>query len=167
MTTTTSREPLGQSEAEVFAVLQDLYEAYLAGDRPRLEAHLDEGCTMWDSTLPSLRTKADLQAATTGTTTPSDAGGRAPEEPAASAPPSYPSPVTLEATEPVVGLLGEDAAWEAHVLLAGFDDPALDEQLRCTSVLRRRPEDGRWVVVHHHEELIVGPGRGLAVRSLG
>ncbi|MBB2986184.1 YybH family protein [Terracoccus luteus] len=164
MSTTTSREPLEPREAEVFAVLQDLYEAYLDGDRPRLEAHLDEGCTMWDSTLPALRTKADLQA---GTTTPSDAGGRAPGSPAASEVAGYPSPVRLEATEPVVGLLGDDAAWEAHLLLAGFDDPALDEQLRCTSVLRRRPEDGRWVVVHHHEELIVGPGRGLAVRSVG
>ncbi|MCU1536906.1 MAG: hypothetical protein JWP82_1257, partial [Humibacillus sp.] len=79
---------------------------------------------------------------------------------------AYPSPTSLEAVDPVVGLLGPDAAWEAHVLRAGFDDPSLDEQLRCTSVLRRRPADGRWAVVHHHEELLRGPGRGLATRTL-
>jgi ketosteroid isomerase-like protein len=160
-TSTASDEPdddstaaLTGTGAEVFAVLTDLYAAFLAGDRDRVEAHLADGCTMWDSTLPGLRTKADLQASRSS----------AAAEPA-NATPAYPDPVALEAVDPAVGLLGPDAAWETHLLLARFDDPTLDEQLRCTSVLRR-DDEGTWRVVHHHEELIIGPGRGLAVRTL-
>lgn len=135
--------------ARVWGVLTDLYDAFLAGDRERLEAHLDEGCTMWDSTIPALRTKADLQAGRGGGDND----------------PGYPSPVGLEAAEPVVGLLADDAAWETHVLTARFPDSSLDEVLRCTSVLRR-DGGGTWRVVHHHEELLTGPGRPAPSRRL-
>jgi ketosteroid isomerase-like protein len=135
--------------ARVWSVLTDLYDAFLAGDRPRLEAHLEEGCTLWDSTVPVLRTKADLQ---------SGRGGGHSD-------PDYPSPVDLQATAPVVGLLGDGAAWETHVLTARFTDPDLEEVLRCTSVLRR-DGSGTWRVVHHHEELLSGPGRPAPSRRL-
>ncbi|MDN5767030.1 MAG: nuclear transport factor 2 family protein [Humibacillus sp.] len=165
---TNDADPLQGEAARVWAVFTDLYAAYLEGDRDRLEAHLDAGCTMWDSTIPVLRTKEDLQA------------GRAHSEPAqgetgvADSPasetdldpdpdPDYPAPVGLVASEPVVGLLGVGAAWETHLLAAHFDDASLDEQLRCTSVLRR-DEGGIWRVVHHHEELLTGPGRPAPVR---
>ncbi|MEO6998947.1 MAG: nuclear transport factor 2 family protein [Terracoccus sp.] len=147
--------------ARVWAVLNDLYAAYLEGDRDRLESHLAAGCTMWDSTIPLLRTKEDLQA------------GRVNAEPAEVDPaaavagsrdPDYPAPVGLDPTEPVVGLLGDDAAWETHLLAARFDDGSLDELLRCTSVLRR-DEGGTWRVAHHHEELLSGPGRPAPVRQ--
>lgn len=157
-------DPLQGEAARVWAVFTDLYAAFLEGDRDRLEAHLDAGCTMWDSTIPVLRTKEDLQA------------GRAHSEPAQVDPavadgpdaetnpdPDYPAPVGLVASEPVVGLLGSSAAWETHLLAAHFDDASLDEQLRCTSVLRR-DEGGTWRVVHHHEELLAGPGRPAPVR---
>lgn len=151
-------DTLDGEAARVWAVLTDLYDAFLEGDRDRLEAHLQTGCTMWDSTIPGLRTKEQLQA------------GRADAEPvgdpaaAAGSPhPDYPAPVALDATEPVVGLLGVDAAWETHLLAARFDDESLDEQLRCTSVLRR-DVSGTWRVVHHHEELLTGPGRAAPVR---
>ena len=158
---TRGADPLDGEAGRVWAVLTDLYAAYLEGDRDRLEAHLDSGCTMWDSTIPALRTKEQLQA------------GRAAAEPVLDPAPAaggsdgqdadYPAPVALDPTEPVVGLLGADAAWETHLLAARFDDPSLDEQLRCTSVLRR-DEGGTWRVVHHHEELLTGPGRAAPVR---
>lgn len=160
---TADADPLEGEAARVWAVFPDLYAAYLEGDRDRLEAHLDAGCTMWDSTIPVLRTKEDLQA------------GRAHPEPAqidlavadslaTDSDPDYPAPVGLVASEPVVGLLGSAAAWETHLLAAHFDDASLDEQLRCTSVLRR-DEHGTWRVVHHHEELLTGPGRPAPVRQ--
>ena len=61
-TTAHADDGLEGEAARVWGVLTDLYDAFLAGDRARLEAHLDEGCTMWDSTIPLLRTKADLRA---------------------------------------------------------------------------------------------------------
>ena len=150
--------------ARVWAVLTDLYAAYLEGDRDRLEAHLDAGCTMWDSTIPALRTKEQLQAGRADAEPVGDPAAAAgspdgPDGPDA----DYPAPVALDATAPVVGLLGVDAAWETHLLAARFDEASLDEQLRCTSVLRR-DEGGTWRVVHHHEELLTGPGRAAPVR---
>lgn len=141
--------PLSGEAARVWAVLTDLYAAYLEGDRDRLEAHLAAGCTMWDSTIAVLRTKEDLQRGRSEGVS-SDA---------------YPEPTALEASEPVVGLLSDDAAWETHVVAARFDDASLDELLRCTSVLRR-DDTGTWVVAHHHEELLTGPGRSAPVRRL-
>lgn len=157
-------------EGRVWAVLTDLYEAYLAGDRDRLEAHLAPGATIWDSTIPVLRTKEDIQAGRVGAAPSEDASHGDPDpepDPDPESDPGrtadYPAPVGLEATMPVVGLLGDDAAWETHLLAARFDDPSLDEVLRCTSVLRR-DGGGTWRVVHHHEELLTGPGRPAPVR---
>ncbi len=122
-------------QAAVWAVVTDLYQAYLDDDRLRLEGHLAEGCTMWETASPGLRTKADLVAARV----------------AAAGQPAAPrkSPLRLDATEPTVVVSG-DLAYEHHVLDAVFEDSALDEHLRCTSALRRI--DGAWRFVHHHEE---------------
>ena len=159
--TGTGTVPLEGEAALVWAVLTDLYAAYLEGDRDRLESHLAAGCTMWDSTIPVLRTKEDLQA---GRVNAESAEVHPEAAVADSADPDYPAPMGLDATDPVVGLLGHDAAWETHLLAARFDDGTLDELLRCTSVLRR-DEGGTWRVVHHHEELLTGPGRRAPVRQ--
>lgn len=126
---------LDAEQAAVWAVVTDLYQAYLDNDRLRLENHLAEGCTMWETASPALRTKADLVAA----------------REAAAGQPAAPrkSPLRLDATEPVV-VVGGDLAYEHHVLDAVFEDASLNENLRCTSALRRI--DGAWKFVHHHEE---------------
>lgn len=147
-----NEKPLSGEAARVWAVLTDLYAAYLEGDRDRLEAHLAAGCSMWDSTIAVLRTKEDLQRGRSE---------KIPSDPTD----AYPEPTSLEASEPVVGLLSDDAAWETHLVAARFDDASLDELLRCTSVLRR-DDTATWVVVHHHEELLTGPGRPAPVRRL-
>lgn len=126
---------LDADQAAVWAVVTDLYQAYLDDDRLRLEGHLADGCTMWETASPGLRTKADLVAA---------------REAAAGRPPApRKAPLRLDATEPVVVVSG-DLAYEHHVLDAVFEDSSLDEHLRCTSALRR--VDGTWRFVHHHEE---------------
>jgi len=119
--------------AAVWTVVTDLYRAYLDSDRPRLEAHLAEDCTLWETAAPSLRTKSDVQAAHHDR------------------PPDEPQPLDLIATNPRIRVWG-DTASETHELRAVFPDASLDQQLRCSSVLRRT--GGRWLFVHHHEELL-------------
>lgn len=38
--------------AAVWTVVTDLYRSYLDSDRPRLEAHLAEDCTLWETAAP-------------------------------------------------------------------------------------------------------------------
>lgn len=122
--------------ATVRQVVTDLYLAYLDGDRPRLEAHLDESCTLWETVTPELRSKAELQAARRQ---------RRPDEP---------QPVQLLPTDLQIRIWG-DTACETHELRAIFADAGQNQLLRCSSVLRRI--DGRWLIVHHHEERLSSP----------
>ncbi len=130
---TTEAPPLTAEQQEVWSVILDLYAAYMEGDRDRLESHLADGCTMWDSAIPELRTKADMIAARAVPTTGVERV----------------QPIALTATEPVVRVWDE-TAYECHLLHAAFADPSLDERLRATSVMRKI--DGAWKYVHHHEE---------------
>lgn len=122
--------------AAIRTVVQDLYAAYLAGDRGRLEAHIDATGTLWDSAVPELRTKADLQAARRDT------------------PPSGPQPTDLVASGWQIRVWG-DTSVESHELVAVFPGDTPRQYLRCTSVMRRI--DGDWRFVHHHEEVLTGP----------
>ncbi|MDQ2848641.1 MAG: nuclear transport factor 2 family protein [Actinomycetota bacterium] len=128
---------LTTEQAAVWAVVEDLYVAYLDGDRLRLESHLAPDCTMWESALPELRTRQDLVAARNSSQSP----------------PADPQPHTL-AAEPLVITVDGDLAVEAHTLRAQFADPSLDQSLRCTSALTRT--SGQWRFIHHHEELLAG-----------
>ena len=137
---TTQSTPQEPEEAAVWDVVTDLYAAYLDGDRDRLEAHLAPDCTLWDPDTEALLTKADLQAKRAGA--PAGPAGR-------------PEPVELIAEQPHIRIF-EDVAVETHVLRAVFDDSRWNEELRCSSVLRRIPGadavPGPWQFVHHHEE---------------
>jgi len=131
------RRGLSGEEQAVFDVLLDLYACYLDNDRDRLEAHLADDCTLFDSSAPELMSKAELQAARR-------------IAPIADAAPSS-RPVALDASEPQVRVW-DGWAVETHRLDARFDDSTLDQRLRCSSMLRWVA--GRWLIVHHHEELL-------------
>jgi len=128
---------LSGDEQAVFDVLLDLYACYLENDRDRLEAHLADDCTLFDSSAPELMSKAELQAARRTPPVSSDVPA--------------PRPVALDASDPQVRVW-EGWAVETHRLDARFDDPTLDQRLRCSSMLRL--VDGRWLIEHHHEELL-------------
>ena len=83
-------------------------------------------------------TKAVLQAARR---TPPASDGAAPP----------PRPLALDASEPQVRVW-DGWAVETHRLDARFEDGSLDQRLRCSSMLRL--VDGRWLIEHHHEELL-------------
>jgi ketosteroid isomerase-like protein len=139
MTESTGTTELSAEQEQVWAVLTDLYRAYIDGDRPRLEAHLADGCTLFDSSDPELMTKGSLQAAR-----------RDPEAAAAS-----PRPIALQPSRPTVRIW-DGFAVETHVLDAIFEDPSLNQHLRCSSMLRR--DGDRWLIEHHHEELLTTGG---------
>lgn len=170
-------------ELAVLDVVTDLYAAYLEGDRTRLMGHIDDSCTMWDSTRVGLGTKAELEAARAAanavqnvTEATGGEGERAGDVPAEGHAPGgepgegrageYPEPIALETREASVRLFADapDLALETHTLIARFADARFDEELRCTSLLRRFA-DG-WRFIHHHEELLTGPGRPLPSRTL-
>ncbi|RGC69287.1 hypothetical protein C5N14_08440 [Micromonospora sp. MW-13] len=124
--------------AAIAAGIDDMYEAFLAGDRPRFDAHLHAEVTTWESHLPGpLRTRSQLDAYREQR----DAAGR-------------PRLAVLAARDKHIDVWG-DFGVARYVLVAqaqAQDPPALT---RVTDVLRR--VGGRWLIVHHHAELVREP----------
>ncbi|HEX5597561.1 MAG TPA: DUF4440 domain-containing protein [Micromonosporaceae bacterium] len=123
--------------ALIAAALADMYAAFLAGDRQRFDRHLHPEVTTWETHLPGpLRTRAELDEYRDAR----DAAGIRP-----------PSLVDLAATQLRVDVW-QDTAVARYVLVAEPAGGGTPEQSRVTDVLRR--VEGRWVIVHHHSELV-------------
>ncbi len=122
---------------EIWAAVLDMYAGYLAGDRPRIDQHIAEDATVWDSAEPGLLVGlAELDAMR------------------ARRPDSDPEVSDLRATDQRIAVHG-DFGWGSHLLHVTFADEAVPPQLvRNTGVWQRR--DGRWQVVHNHEDVIEG-----------
>ncbi|QNJ39016.1 YybH family protein [Streptomyces buecherae] len=147
-TPTTSSAPSGESRgaarpggsaadlAAVWAVFTDMYEAYLSGDRARIDAHLDPEATIWDSATPQLLLgKPDLDRIRARRPTAEGADGG-------------PVEAGLTAYDQVVDVFGELAVCRHWVRVDYHDRPSA--LLRNTAVLRRA--DGRWLITHLHED---------------
>lgn len=121
--------------SEVAAALDDMYDAFLAGDRARFDSHLHPEVTTWETHLPGpLRTRAELDAY------------RAERDAAGPRPPLE----SLTTTEMRVDVWGDTAvARYVLVAVAPGEEP---EHTRVTDVLRRSPTG--WAIVHHHAELL-------------
>jgi ketosteroid isomerase-like protein len=110
-----------------------IYAAYLAGDRAAIDAHIADDATLCDSShAPLVRGKAQLEALRDAR--PADA----------------PQPVDLRASEPVIDIYG-DVAVARHLLTVVFESQP-EERIRNTGVWRKL--DGRWQVVHNHEDVL-------------
>ncbi len=121
-----------RDEQAVWAAVNAIYAAYLAGDRDAIDANISPDATIWDSAHePLLRGKGDLDAVRDAR----PAGG--------------PAPVALEAEDPVIDVFG-DLALVRHVLRVRFPDG--EGRVRNTSVWRR--DDGRWRCIHNHEDVV-------------
>ncbi|MET7397786.1 nuclear transport factor 2 family protein [Dactylosporangium sp. NPDC005572] len=123
---------------EIAAAIDDMYAAFLAGDRGRFDAHLDPDVTTWESHLPGpLRTRAELDEYRDRR----DAAGR------------RPLLAELVARAKRIDVWGDVgvARYELHSR-AEDQRPEQVSVTRVTDVLRRTG-DG-WRIVHHHAELV-------------
>ncbi|MGW0506810.1 nuclear transport factor 2 family protein [Micromonospora sp. NPDC003241] len=125
--------------ALIAALIDDLYAAFLAGDRQRFDGHLHADVTTWETHLPGpLRTRAELDAYRDQR----DAAGERPQL------------AVLAAQDKRIDVWG-DVGLARYLLIAraGAEEPP--SSARVTDVLRR--VDGRWQIVHHHAESLREP----------
>jgi ketosteroid isomerase-like protein len=132
----------GGAEEEVLAGIRDMYAAFLAGDRARFDSHLDPTTTTWETHLPRLFDRAELD----------DYRARRL---------ASDSSVAELRVEPQQVDVWDDVAVARYLLLVAGSTGADPETTRVTDVLRRRT-DG-WRIVHHHAEQMAGVPR--ATRS--
>ena len=123
-----------QREAEdLWAAVNEIYAAFLAGDREAIDRHIAADATIWDSASePLVRGRRELDALR------------------AARPADGPRPSRLEAVDPVIDVFG-DVALVRHVVLVTFGSGE-QQRLRNTSVWRKT--DGRWLCVHNHEDVV-------------
>ncbi|WP_089156276.1 nuclear transport factor 2 family protein [Micromonospora sp. NBS 11-29] len=125
--------------AEIAAGIDDMYAAFLAGDTRRFDTHLHPEVTTWETHLPGpLRTRAELDDYRARR----DASGQRPRL------------AVLAARDKRIDVWG-DAGVARYVLVAQLGPDDEPELTRVTDVVRRL--DGRWVIVHHHAELVRDP----------
>jgi ketosteroid isomerase-like protein len=126
-----------EDEQALWQAVQRVYAGFLAGDREAVDANISPSATIWDSSHePLLNGKSELDALREA-------------RPAAG-----PTPLDLQATDPVITVWG-DIGLVRHVLLVQFADGV--ERIRNTSVWRR--DKGRWLCVHNHEDTVDRPSR--------
>ena len=117
----------------VWTAIQEMYAAFLEGDRDAIDHHLSPDATIWDSEhVPLVRGRAELDALRDAR--PADGS----------------APTRLDAVDPVIDVFG-DVALVRHVLVAGFADGS-EQRIRNTSAWRLH--DGRWLCVHNHEDVV-------------
>lgn len=138
----TVRGALSQADGEaVWAAVATVYAGFLGGDDGAVDGVLDPTVTIWNHDhAPLLHGTADLDAV------------RA----ARGADPAPGPAVTALAPHGVLVDAEGDVAWCRHLLAVTTAD-GTTSTARVTDVLRRR--EGRWTIVHHHEQEI--PARGL------
>ena len=123
--------------AAIWAAMLDVYAGALAGDRDRVDAHLDPDCTFWDShSMPLIHGLAELEVVR---------DARPATEPEG-------DPGSFEAARPEVRVWG-DTAVLLHVFQWFDGTGAVEFRARNSSVWRRAEADGRWRMVHNHEDV--------------
>ena len=116
------------------AVIDGMFQAFLAHDPAGVDAPLHPDCTIWDLFVPQLIRGADQRAAFhEADRAQSMARGR----------------LTLDTGDPVIDVWG-DIGLARYVLTFDYQPPnALAGRVRITTVLRRAGDS--WRIVHHHE----------------
>ncbi|MCK2217065.1 nuclear transport factor 2 family protein [Actinomadura sp. ATCC 31491] len=127
--------PAQDAAAAIAAAIDDMYAAFLAGDRARFDTHLHPDVTTWETHLPGpLRTRAELDAYRDAR----DAAG------------PRPALAVLAARDKRVDVWGEVGV--ARYVLVAEPHGAPAQRSRVTDVLRLTR--GRWLIAHHHAELL-------------
>jgi ketosteroid isomerase-like protein len=122
--------------AAIAAGIDDMYAAFLAGDRSRFDAHLHEDVTTWETHLPGpLRTRRELDSYR-------DTRDAAGERPVLEA---------MNAIDKRIDVWG-DTGVARYVLVTRDARSGEEQRTRVTDVLRCL--NGEWRIVHHHAELV-------------
>lgn len=125
----------------IWSAMLDVYAGAVAGDRARIDAHLDPACTFWDSdSMPLVHGLRELDAVR-------DARPAAP----AGAPPS-----SFAAVAPEVRVW-DGTALLLHVFEWIDPDGRVEFRARNTSVWRWDGQQDRWLMVHDHEDVMAEP----------
>jgi ketosteroid isomerase-like protein len=122
---------MDETQETIWRAMNEIYAGFLARDRERVDRHIDPDATIWDSDEPAL------------------VHGRAELDALRDRRPPGPLPTDVRAEDPVIDVWG-DVALLRHVLTVVDGDRTL--RIRNTSVWR--VHDGRWRVVHNHEDVL-------------
>lgn len=129
--------------AAIAADIDDMYAAFVAGDRGRFDSHLHPEVTTWETHLPgALRTRDELDAYRDHR----DAQGARPQL------------ATLDARDKRIDVWGDTGVARYVLVAVPADQSGPAQQTRVTDVLRRGG-DG-WLIVHHHAERVQPDGTG-------
>lgn len=137
MSTTDHTPETTEVADQIWQAQLDVYQGFLAGDRARIDRHIADDATIWDTDEPDLAVgKAALD----------EIRARRPQDGSA------PTVADLAAELQQIDVCG-DVAVIRHLLTANFvDGAAAPEHIRNTGVWRR--VDGRWQVFHNHEDVL-------------
>jgi ketosteroid isomerase-like protein len=131
---------MSESDAQqIEADIRRMFREFMEHRPEGIEAALHEDCTVWDVFLPQLiQGKANRVKYHAADQQQSQARG----------------PLTLTVDTPVISVWG-DTALSRYYLHFRYDPPnAVEGHVRISSVHRR--ENGRWLIVHHHEGIVPG-----------
>jgi len=123
------------SQAAVLDGLRDMYAGFLANDQVRFDQHLAPDVTTWESHLPSLMSRAELDEYRSR---------RSPEQ--------RPLLTDLRIQNPRIDVWGDQAVARYELVAIPQDPQQVTEIRRVTDVLQQ--QHGQWVIVHHHAELV-------------
>ena len=126
---------IGDSD-RIWAATLDIYQGFLAGDRRRVDRHLHEEATFWDS---------DESEMICGRTALDELRDRRPTSG------TSPAVVALDAADPVIDVWDKTALVRHWVTVRFADDALPALEVRVTAVWRL--VDGEWLAVHNHEDV--------------
>ena len=124
------------AEDPVAALIDDLYDAVLAGDRARFDRHLAPDVTIWESHVAALMHGLDELSAYRQSRDERDG-------------PSSLSALTAD--DKLVAVFGGTALIRYRLVARSPSAPSPTIEFRVTDVLRHDGDDG-WRIVHHHAE---------------
>jgi ketosteroid isomerase-like protein len=120
----------------VAALIDDLYDAVLAGDRARFDRHLAPDVTIWESHVASLMHGLDELSAYRESRDERDGAS---------------SLAALTADDKLVAVFDGTALIRYRLVARSASAPNPTVEFRVTDVLRFDGDDG-WRIVHHHAE---------------
>lgn len=129
----TTAEQSRTDEENIIAAIRDMYDAFIADDRERFDSHLHSETTTWESALPSMYTRAELDEFR-------DRRGTDGHRPVVH---------ELQVDPRRVDVWGDTAIF-AYVLRTVTADEENAGITRITDVLRRGND--QWQIVHHHAQ---------------